>query len=143
MGEAQFLHEQSEQAKAAMGAVLTHAKADALRAIDPRAWARSHPWKSIAAAAIAGFLAGDTIARPERPVTDTAAAAEEEPPRKQPSAGRIIVKILKRTRMIMAFVEPFLAELWAAQTGAGNGTSGDGKPSQPATSAGFDTPNRP
>jgi hypothetical protein len=136
MNEAQFLREQSDQAVKAMGGVIRDSKSDALRVIDPRGWARTHPWKTVAAAAIAGFIAGDTIARPERSVPP----ASEEPPKNQPRAGRTIVKIIKQARAIVAFVEPFLLELWTAQTASRNGNTGGQQTSQtPAGAPGDST----
>jgi hypothetical protein len=124
MSETQYLREQSDHAQAAMKSVLQDAKNDALRTIDPRIWASAHPIKTIIAATVVGFIAGDTIARPpsSEPVHSARAVngeeAEESPKRRPPSVGRTIVKIIKRARSVIAFVEPFLQELWASHMAA-------------------------
>src|SRR5688572_1925296 len=61
LGEAEFLAKQAEDATAAMTAVV-HGIADSLKdAANPAGWTRQHPWPSLGAAAVLGFVAASAI----------------------------------------------------------------------------------
>ena len=61
LGEAEFLKKQAEDATAAMTAVV-HGIADSLKdAANPASWTREHPWPSLGAAAVLGFVAASAI----------------------------------------------------------------------------------
>ena len=61
MGEAEFLAKQAEDATAAMTAVV-HGIADSLKdAANPAGWTRQHPWPSLGAAAVLGFVAASAM----------------------------------------------------------------------------------
>src|SRR5438128_1042306 len=61
LGEAEFLAKQAEDATAAMTAVV-HGIADSLKdAANPAAWTRQHPWPSLGAAAVLGFVAASAV----------------------------------------------------------------------------------
>ncbi|HEY8668639.1 MAG TPA: hypothetical protein VIL86_18475 [Tepidisphaeraceae bacterium] len=59
--EADFLQQQAEQAKAAMAAMWSKVKGELGNGVDPRQWTKEYPWISVAAAAVAGFVAGSAI----------------------------------------------------------------------------------
>ena len=58
--EAQYLAEQSAAARAAISAALADLKADVVRVADPRRLLHTHPWITLASAAVAGFAAAAT-----------------------------------------------------------------------------------
>lgn len=61
LGEAEFLKKQAEDATAAMTAVV-HGLADSLKdAANPASWTREHPWPSLGAAAVLGFVAASAM----------------------------------------------------------------------------------
>jgi hypothetical protein len=101
MGEAQYLHEQSEHAKAAMCAVMRELKQDALQAADPREWARTHPWISVAAAAAAGFAVTTTIGKPDRPESDHVEQTQGPATHKFLSAAE---KVISLTRSLLSAI---------------------------------------
>ena len=57
LSESEFLAEQARLAKAALGKAFDDLKADLARGADPRLWVKSHPWVTLASAAVAGFAA--------------------------------------------------------------------------------------
>jgi hypothetical protein len=138
MSEAQFLDEQADNAHAAIGRILTEIKSDSAHVIDPRIWAKAHPWATVTAAAVAGFVAGDLLRRPDHararePESSEPPSADSAPKerKKTANAAHFIVTAVKRTRAIIAFLEPFLAELWAAQAARHNGQSPASDPQSP------------
>jgi hypothetical protein len=141
MDKAQFLREQSDDALAAMRATLRDAKSDALHCVDARGWARSHPWKAVAAAAASGFVAGEML---RRPASEPRAGRPSEPSH----VGRFLVRILKRAiRIAVAIAQPLVQELWAAHMASVNNAPSrrsDGQDASPPPAAGpSETPNRP
>jgi hypothetical protein len=139
MDKAQFLDDQSEDAKAAMRAALKDAKIDIFRSVDPHLWAKSHPWKTVAAAAAAGFAAGLVLQGPS--------AESDETPAPEPSKmGRLMVRFLKRSiRVAAAAAQPLIEGLLAAHAASTNGAShpdSDGpNPSQPSQPPDSDPPS--
>lgn len=118
MDKPQFLHEQAEDAQAAMRAALRDAKKDLFKTVDPRIWARSHPWQTMAAAAAAGFAASSILLKtPSRPHPDSDPA--DDPPEKPSRLGRLFARLLKRGfRATVAAAQPFIEGLLAAQVAA-------------------------
>ena len=57
MSESEFLEKQAHNAQVAIGNVLQDLKAKLGQGVDPKAWAREHPWMAVGAAAVAGFAA--------------------------------------------------------------------------------------
>jgi hypothetical protein len=57
LSESEYLEKQAHDAQAAISQVLQDIKAKLGQGVDPRAWAREHPWVTIGAAAVAGFTA--------------------------------------------------------------------------------------
>jgi hypothetical protein len=53
--EADYLRQQSAQAKAAIAGAFSELKADLAKGVDPRIWMKTHPWITLASAAAAGF----------------------------------------------------------------------------------------
>ncbi len=58
LSERKYLELQAYDAKAALTHTLEKLRADALRGVDPRAWAGAHPWVMVASATAAGFMGG-------------------------------------------------------------------------------------
>jgi hypothetical protein len=56
-GESEFLTKQAADAKAAIGSVVNDLKQDLAKSIDPRGWVQTAPWTTLAAGAVAGFVA--------------------------------------------------------------------------------------
>jgi hypothetical protein len=57
LSESEFLEKQARDAQAAMSRVLQDLKTRLGQGVDPKAWAREHPWIAVGAAAVAGFAA--------------------------------------------------------------------------------------
>jgi hypothetical protein len=141
MDKAQFLREQSNDALAAMRATLRDAKSDAIRCVDPRGWARKHPWKAVAAAAGSGFVAGELLRRP-------AGEPKSSRPKEPSHVGRFLVRALKRgIRVAIAIAQPIAQELWAAHMASVNSAPNprsDGQETSPPPAPGpSETSNRP
>jgi hypothetical protein len=85
MGEGDYLEDQCRRAKAGMWLALRDLKNDAIESADPRVWARAHPWKTVAAAALAGFAVTKIAERETEPVkprpTTEAGPVEHRPGR--------------------------------------------------------------
>jgi hypothetical protein len=54
-GEAEFLQQQAREAQQAIARTLGVIGKDLSQTVDPRAWTKSHPWASLATAAVGGF----------------------------------------------------------------------------------------
>src|SRR5579862_8238473 len=61
LSEAEFLEKQAHDAQAAISKVLQDLKAKVGQGVDPKAWAREHPWIAVGAAAVAGFAATSAL----------------------------------------------------------------------------------
>ena len=61
MGEAEYLAQQAEKAQKAIAASLADLKSDLVHEVDLRIWMQSHPWMTLASAAVAGFAAAATV----------------------------------------------------------------------------------
>jgi hypothetical protein len=57
IGESAFLTRQAADAKRAISRVVDDLKNELSTSVDPRAWMQVHPWTTMGAAAVAGFLA--------------------------------------------------------------------------------------
>jgi hypothetical protein len=57
LSESQFLAQQAHSARLVIGQTLKEIRAGLAHGANPAAWAGEHPWITISAAAIAGFLA--------------------------------------------------------------------------------------
>lgn len=150
MDKSRFLDEQSEDAKAAMRATIEDAKNEVLGLLDLRGWVKSHPWKTVAAAAATGFVAGDMIRRPT-PASDNApesATPQPTQPTRRSGMGQLLFGILKQaTTLAFTFARPIVEELLAAHAAAGNGAAhrndGGQNPPQPSSSEPSNPQNRP
>jgi hypothetical protein len=134
MDKAQFLNEQSELAKAAMRCTIRDAKSDALRLLDPRGWVKSHPWKTVAAAAVTGFLAAN-IMRSNPPSVPDPASKPEQPTRRS-GIGRLLFRLLKEVMVVgFTFARPLVQEMLKGYAAAANGSPRhDGEAQHPAQS---------
>jgi hypothetical protein len=61
LSESEFLTRQSADAKAAISRVVSDLQHDLTQTVDPRAWLQSHPWTTLGATAIAGFVAAAMV----------------------------------------------------------------------------------
>lgn len=123
MREAEFLHQQGEEAKAAMRATLQSMGHEAFEIVDPRRLTREHPWRLLAVAAAAGFVASKLV-KPEPP----SEPGETREPLKTPPPKKIfkLSKILGIAREIMTVARPILEAIWAAALSAADGqTNGE------------------
>jgi hypothetical protein len=120
MGEAEYLEQQSEHAKAAMRATLDEMRSEAIRAVDPRRLTRAHPWTSLAVAAAAGFAASGLADRSPRPDS----GQSQTTPRPD------IARFLSIARQIVSFAMPIAQSLWAAHLATSEGRSNGENPSQ-------------
>lgn len=68
MGEGEYLEDQIRRAKAGMRLAMRELRRDAIQSADPRRWARTHPWATVGAAALAGFAATKVIEGKTNPV---------------------------------------------------------------------------
>ena len=137
MDESHFLKEQSDDALAAMRTTLRDAKGDISRYVDPRGWARSHPWQAVAAAAASGFVAGDVLGRPP-------AQPRGDGPREPSHVGRFLIRMLKRAiRITAAIAQPLAQELWAAHLASVNGAPKPNSESSAASPPPADGPSDP
>ncbi len=68
MGEGEYLEDQCRRAKAGMRLAMRDLRRDAIQSADPRRWARTHPWATVGAAALAGFAASRVVQRELIPV---------------------------------------------------------------------------
>src|SRR5690348_10766726 len=61
LSEAQYLQQQAHNAQLALSRAWQRAKADLGQTINPKLWARNHPWIAMGAGAIGGFVAAATL----------------------------------------------------------------------------------
>ncbi|HWE92798.1 MAG TPA: hypothetical protein VG269_02385 [Tepidisphaeraceae bacterium] len=61
LSEAEYLAQQAASAQAAMTDALKEMGKDFARTADPRLWAKTHPWATLASAAVAGFAAAAAV----------------------------------------------------------------------------------
>ncbi len=66
--EAAFLRRQAEEAKQAMQQTFAEMRETAKTAADVQAWTQAHPWPSVGAGVLAGFMASGLL--PSRKTTD-------------------------------------------------------------------------
>ena len=59
--EAAFLRQQAEDAKQAMQQTLAEMRETAKTAADVKAWTQAHPWPSVGASVLAGFMASGLL----------------------------------------------------------------------------------
>jgi hypothetical protein len=90
--ESEYLEEQCRRAKAGMRLALRALKIDAIESVDPRVWARAHPWKTVAAAAAAGFAVTKIAEREAEPVKPRA-TTEAQPQPVEHRPGRLATLI--------------------------------------------------
>ena len=125
MREAEFLHQQGEEAKAAMRATLQSMGHEAFEIVDPRRLTREHPWRLVAAAAAAGFIASKLVKpEPEPPIE----SGQTREPLKTPPPKKFfkLTKILGIAREMMTVARPILETIWAAAFSSAHGqTNGE------------------
>ncbi|HWE05025.1 MAG TPA: hypothetical protein VG326_21635 [Tepidisphaeraceae bacterium] len=78
MSESDYLQQQAQAAKAAIAEAFGELKGDLARGVDPREWMQTHPWITLASAAVAGFAAAAaTIPSKEEQALKKLAAIEK------------------------------------------------------------------
>ena len=122
MNEAEFLKQQAKHAKAAFGSSLRNAGHDAVKLADPRIWAKSHPWATVAVAAAAGFVAANIPIPPRKP-----SPAEEPAPKQQETPHRLerLESLFHWLKQIIALAKPLL-EAWLVAKAAAADPQFDG-----------------
>jgi hypothetical protein len=60
LSESEYLKRQADAASAAISRAFAELKTDLGRGADPRMWVKSHPWITLASAAVAGFAAASS-----------------------------------------------------------------------------------
>jgi hypothetical protein len=61
LSESEYLAQQAASAQAALTDALKEMGKDFARTADPRLWAKTHPWATLASAAVAGFAAAAAV----------------------------------------------------------------------------------
>jgi hypothetical protein len=113
MNEGQFLDQQRRHAKAAMQATLRKLKHEAIQGVDPRNWARAHPWASVAAAGAAGFTAVNAIGRPPKTQEDRSEQVRQPPAAREHGWAHRLVSVAVE---IISFARPMISAMLTAQT---------------------------
>src|SRR5215217_2801559 len=57
LSESAYLAQQANDARAAISRAVDDLKREMLHSVDPGAWMKTHPWATMGAAAVAGFVA--------------------------------------------------------------------------------------
>jgi hypothetical protein len=123
--EAEFLAQQAHNAQLAMSRVLQDLKSKLGQGVDPKAWAKEHPWVAVGAAALAGFAAtAALVPSKEEQALKKLASIERalnpapERPASNGSGGHakdgLMGTILKE---VLGMVKPVLASIVAANLG--------------------------
>ena|SRR5450432_1874940 len=63
INERQFLQQQSDEAAGALSQTIKSIGKNLGHSVDPRAWAKAHPWLTLSGAAVAGFVGISLIPR--------------------------------------------------------------------------------
>ena|SRR5882724_9942974 len=125
--EAEFLARQAQDAQAAIGKAWQDMKARLGQGVDPKAWAKEHPWIAVGTAVVAGFVATAALvpSKEEQALKKLAAierALTPPPPPERSSngdgkheKGGIMGTILHEA---LGLLRPVLASVMAANMGA-------------------------
>jgi hypothetical protein len=158
--ESEFLTKQAADAKAAIARVSDDIKHDLAQGIDPRAWMQVAPWTTLAAGAVAGFIAAAAIVPSKEQQAlrrlrrmEKVLHLDEDPPRNghkpdekaQAEAGKPSL-LGAMMGSILAAVQPLLmSALTSAMSGktapppaTGNGAAPAGNPPPSPDAAGAD-----
>jgi len=147
--ESEYLAQQAQAAQAALGQAWDEFKSKLGHGVDPKAWARQHPWMAIGGAAVAGFAATAALV-PSKEQQALRKLAELEralhPPMLQPTNGdakKAKAGILTTIALeAFALLRPVLASILTAQMGGGQAppeappTDTNGHPSPPDPAGG-------
>ncbi|MGD0461822.1 MAG: hypothetical protein ABSB74_04965 [Tepidisphaeraceae bacterium] len=110
MGEGEYLEDQCRRAKAGMRLAIRELRHDAIQSVDPRCWARAHPWGTVAAAVVAGFAATRVIDRePKQVEAPSPQAGPVDHPR-----GRV-ARFVSLVARIYAVAQPLFRAVMIAQ----------------------------
>jgi hypothetical protein len=78
LSESQYLAQQQADAKKAIERSLEQLRAELMQSADPRAWMQTHPWMTLCASAVAGFVASAaTVPSKEQQALNRLAKLEE------------------------------------------------------------------
>lgn len=139
--EATYLKREAERAKLAMRKALGEAGANLMHGVDPRGWAKDHPWWSLLGASVAGFTAACAVVPSEEQralkrlraidralrAKERAAHAKDHPEDKDDRAAKKAAKgsfgaIIAAEAIKM--LRPVLMSSLSAFTNRGNATNG-------------------
>ena len=121
MNEAEFLDQECKRAESALKATAKALGHDAIEIVDPRRLTREHPWKLLAVAAAAGFVASRFV---YGEVPQKAEIRDKPPARKK---LRTLSRIFAVSREILTVARPILDTVWAAALAAAEGHVGNGE----------------
>lgn len=143
LSEAEFLAQQAQAARLAIGQAWRDIKLRLGEGVDPRAWAQEHPWIAVSAAAVAGFVATATLvpSKEQQALSKLAAIERALQPPPPPANGDGKGKNEKRSLLAgilleaVAALRPALSSLLAANFGQPTGPNVP-PPSEPPQSQG-------
>jgi hypothetical protein len=125
--ESEYLAQQSRAAQAALQQAWSEFKANLGHGVDPKAWAKQHPWIALGGAAVAGFAATAALVPSKeqqalRKLAELERALHPPPPpqatngdAKKEKAGILTTILLEA----FALLRPVLASILTAQMGGG------------------------
>jgi hypothetical protein len=124
LSEAEYLAQQAHIAQLAIGHAWNDIKARLGQGVDPKAWAREHPWVAVSAAAVAGFVAtAAVVPSKEQQALNKLTAIERAlnpPPERTNGDGKKEKKSLLAAILLeaVAAFRPVISSLMAANLGS-------------------------
>ncbi len=121
MNEAEFLNQECKRAEGAIKVTAMALGHEAMEIVDPRRLTREHPWKLVAVAAAAGFVASRlfTAEEPQGPEI-----RDKPAPRKKLFT---LSRIFAVSRELLTVARPIIDTVWAAALAAAEGQHGNGE----------------
>jgi hypothetical protein len=121
MTEAEFLDQECKRAEGAIKATAQALGHEAMEIVDPRRLTREHPWKLVAVAAAAGFVASKLFTGEEPPRPEI---RDKPVPRKRLFT---LSRVFAVSRELLAVARPIIDTVWAAALAAAEGQHGNGE----------------
>jgi hypothetical protein len=116
MSEAKYLQQQSKRAKADMGKAIHGLKKDALDLAAPRRLIGKHPWMSLIAALVLGYMASGLFAKSKKSHSEAHESKRTAaPPPPQRDRMRIIKKWIARGKLVVGLIKPLIEGFLAVQ----------------------------
>jgi len=150
LSESDYLAKQAQDAQAAISQVFQDLKAKLGQGVDPKAWAKEHPWIAVGAAAVAGFAATAALvpskeeqtlkklAAIERALNTGRERVESNGNGKQEKGGGMLKTMLTEAAGLL---RPMLASFVAAQMGGQPPQGEDSGANAPGTNPGTYPPS--